>query len=436
MTKLEERIRSGLHETAERIPDTGVKLTKTKSKPVRPVWIGVAAVLGVLVLFSPVFLLDGSDPAATPEEPATPSTAVPASTTPSVAPEPDYLERFPVVVEVEETGDLIGLQQGHAFKSSDGGNSWSEIIVDGGADLIEVAPDGTVIAIGNAEHEQSTDALGPDSVVRPAPNVHIYDPVADEWQTIELPRPEFPVDDPQPVPMDGSGDCPKGGIQWTMDALSLVIGDRYVIAGEQRITEETICDQSFQIFWTSQDGQTWAIAEPTGIPGYVVGITWFDGSYIAYGSDTPWYSSGPNNPLEIWTSTDLRNWDSAEIDLSVLPANGYPEMFPDEEGTFGLGFTVVSNVTDGVLRMKVPIGLAAPSPDSTIADIDELNQWAEANNRTPIGEDTLELLDIDFPLDDEEVEKLSGYFNSDEGYGTLTLETDDGITWTSRYEDR
>lgn len=436
MTNLEERIRIGLHETAERIPDTGISLRETTPKPVRPVWVGVAAVVGVLILFSPVFLLDGSEPVAAPEDPTTPSTAVPATTVPAVEPEPDYLERFPVVVEIEETGDLIGLQRGHPFKTSDGGDSWTEIVLDGGTDLIDVAPDGTVMAIGNAEHDESTDALGPNSSVRPAPKVHIYDATGDSWQTIELPRPEFPVDNPQPAPMDGSGDCPKGNIEWTIDALSLAIGEMYVIAGEQRITEATICDQSYQIFWTSQDGENWRVTEQTGIPGYMVGVTWFDGTYIAYGSDTPWYSAGRNTPLEVWTSSDLTNWETAPIDLTVLPSNGYASMFPNEEASFGSGMTVQPTVADGTLQLAVPIGLAAPGPDASAANIDELNLWAEANNRSPISEETLDLLDIDFPLNDEEIEKLSGYFHSDEGYGSLTLETADGLTWTSHYEDR
>jgi hypothetical protein len=111
-------------------------------------------------------------------------------------------------------------------------------------------------------------------------------------------------------------------------------------------------------------------------------------------------------------------------------------MFPDEEQTFGLGFTVKSTVNDGNLTLDVPIGLAAPGPDPNVADLDELNQWAEANNRGTINEDTLDLLDIDFPLDTEELEKLTNYFHSDDGYGSLTLTTDDGVTWISRYEDR
>lgn len=438
MTRLEDRIRSGLHEAAQRIDDeSGTSLGDHRTKTRRPtgVWVGIAAVVGVLVLFGPLVFLDRSDPVASPGEATTPTTQVPTPTTPpTVAPEPDYLDRFPVVVKVEETGDLIGLQRGHAFRSTDGGESWREILVDGGADLIDVAPDGTVIAIGNAEHEDSTDALGPGSWIRPAPKVHLHNPVSDEWTTNELPRPEFPVDDPRPAPMDGSGDCAIGGIEWTMDALSIAIGDRYVVAGEQRITEETICDQSHQIFWTSQDGETWRIIEPTGIPGYLVGITWFDGTYVAYGSDTVWYSVDPRKSLEVWTSSDLANWSPAEIDLSTLPPNGYPAMFPDEEATFGLANTVVSNVSDGRLRLTILIGLAAPGPDPSIADIDELNQWAEANDRHPVDQEALDFMDVDFPLDEDEVELLTLWFHGDEGSGRLILETSDGITWTSEYQ--
>lgn len=394
--------------------------------------MGVAAVIGVLVVFSPLIFLNGSDPAGSSNE-ASPSTAIPESTTPTAEPEPEYLDRFPVVVEVEETGDLIGLERGHAFKSTDGGESWSQILVDGGADLLDVASDGSVIAVNNSE--DSTDLLGPNSSVRPAPTVHVFDAVADEWTTTELPRPEFPVEDPRPAPMDGSGNCPKGNIQWTMDALSITMGDRLVVAGEQRVTEETICDESFQIFWTSSDGESWEIIESTGIPGYMVGLTWFDGSYVAYGSDSPWYRSS-REPLRIWTSSDLTTWESADIDLSMLPANAYPSIFPDEEATFGLGSTVTSTIADGVLRLTVPIAMAAPGPDASINDIDELNQWAEANNRLTITQDILNSLDIDFPLNDEEVQKLTNFFDVDEGNGQLILETTDGTTWISQYESR
>jgi hypothetical protein len=445
MNNLEDRVRSGLHETAERIPETGTRVVDHGARKRRPagIWMGAAAVVGVLVLFGPLLFLNSQDPEPPlGAEPAIPTTAAPGTTTtaalgtttPADEPTPEYLDRFPVVVEVEETGDLIGLERGHAFMSTDGGESWSEILVSGGADLVDLTPDGRVIAISNAEHEDSTDALGPDSSVRPAPKVHFYDPVIGEWVTTELPRPEFPVDDPVSVPIAGSGSCPIGGIQWTMDAISIAISDRYVVAGEQRITEATICDESHQLFWTSDDGETWSITEPTGIPGYMVGLTWFDGTYVAYGSQLHWYSVNPDKTVEIWTSGDLADWESAEIDLSMLPENAYPAMFPDEERTWGLGGTVQSTVTDGLLRLVIPIGVAAPGPDPDIADLDELNQWAEKTRRISIEQETLDSLAIDFPLDDEEVKKLTGFFQADEGHGLLTLETEDGVTWSTQYE--
>lgn len=75
MTQLEARIRSGLRETAERIPESGTVLAVRLTKPGRPVgvWMGVAAVFAVLVLFSPLVFLDESDPAAPPGETSTPS---------------------------------------------------------------------------------------------------------------------------------------------------------------------------------------------------------------------------------------------------------------------------------------------------------------------------------------------------------------------------
>lgn len=58
MTKLEQRVRSGLHETAVRISETTVeRLGQPKSRRPDGVWMGVAAVLAVLVLFGPVLLL-------------------------------------------------------------------------------------------------------------------------------------------------------------------------------------------------------------------------------------------------------------------------------------------------------------------------------------------------------------------------------------------
>lgn len=67
MTRLEERIRTGLHETAERIPDTAPIPTTRRHRTTRPVgvWISAAAIAAVLILFTPVLLLDRPEPVPT-----------------------------------------------------------------------------------------------------------------------------------------------------------------------------------------------------------------------------------------------------------------------------------------------------------------------------------------------------------------------------------
>jgi hypothetical protein len=71
MTKLEERVRSGLHQTAERIPDGFVGGASIRTKTRRPsgVWMGIAALFIVMVLFTPLLFLNrsGSTSTAVPQ---------------------------------------------------------------------------------------------------------------------------------------------------------------------------------------------------------------------------------------------------------------------------------------------------------------------------------------------------------------------------------
>jgi hypothetical protein len=67
VTRLEERIRSGLQETAERIPETAPVRETRRLRSSRPagVWAAVAAVAAVLVLFTPILFFGGSEPGTT-----------------------------------------------------------------------------------------------------------------------------------------------------------------------------------------------------------------------------------------------------------------------------------------------------------------------------------------------------------------------------------
>jgi hypothetical protein len=440
----EEKLRRGLGVIVNEAPPGKdfEKLTTLTVVPVarrpRGVWVAAAALVGVLGLFSPLLLMSEPEPlVGPPNEPIAPVATAPEDPVvdDAAADEPLVDERFPVVVEVVETGDLIALQRRHAFRSTDGGESWTEILGHGGVDLIDVMPDGTLIAIRNGtEHEFGV--FGPNTWVREPGYVHRYDQLTAEWERTELPRPAFPVDDPVPAPMDGSTGCGLAGIHWTWDALSIAIGKQIVIAGEQRIVEENICDESFQFFWVSDDGgHTWAIIQETGIPGYIVSLTWFDGRYVATGTDSKWYSGAPERSLQVWTSSDLTVWDEAHLDLSVLPDNALPSTYPDNEVSWGLGNTATT-MTGDILQIQVSIWLVQPGPPAEISSLDELNEWAVANGREhPITQELVDLLGIDFPPDDDELRMLHGYFLATERGGRLILETADGLTWTTSYGD-
>jgi hypothetical protein len=68
MNRLEDRIRTGLHEAAERIPDTAPATAVQRRRSARPagVWVAAAAIAAVLVLFTPILFLNRPDPAADP----------------------------------------------------------------------------------------------------------------------------------------------------------------------------------------------------------------------------------------------------------------------------------------------------------------------------------------------------------------------------------
>lgn len=79
MTKLEERIRSGLQETARRIPEGDISGHRTVLRRPTGVWMGVAAAIAVLVLFVPLAFILGSDPEAPPaNQPSFDGDVVPA----------------------------------------------------------------------------------------------------------------------------------------------------------------------------------------------------------------------------------------------------------------------------------------------------------------------------------------------------------------------
>ncbi len=112
MTRLEERIRSGLQETAERIPDTAPTHATGRHRSSRPagVWVGVAAVVVVLVVFGGLALLTGGGDGVANDPVPTSSTA-PASASPFlgswVSTDSRYDESHAtLVIEASEDGSV------------------------------------------------------------------------------------------------------------------------------------------------------------------------------------------------------------------------------------------------------------------------------------------------------------------------------------------
>lgn len=89
MTRLEERIRFGLQETAERLPDTAPTRAARPLRSRRPagVWAAIAAFAAVLVLSIPILFVGGSDPDTSPaSDPPNPFVGTWATTRSGTAP--------------------------------------------------------------------------------------------------------------------------------------------------------------------------------------------------------------------------------------------------------------------------------------------------------------------------------------------------------------
>jgi hypothetical protein len=98
----------------------------------------------------------------------------------------------------------------------------------------------------------------------------------------------------------------------------------------------------------------------------------------------------------------------------------------------------VAESSDG-RSLTFPVERYRPGLDSSITDIDALRQWridaglpASPTDEMSLAE-SLEFDGIDFPLDDEELRLLSGFYDVREPIGTLTLTSVDGTDWEANY---
>jgi hypothetical protein len=322
-------------------------------------------------------------------------------------------------------GSLVALSQMNVWRSVDGGATWEEWYArDHEIDLLAVAPDGAIVTVRNPN--ETAEALGPGSVVNGTPEIHRYDPSTEVWTVLPLPRPDLPEPDLAPQAED-IDQCGLFGLQSWVDGSSIAVGEQIVILGDHRVVGDGICDEDFQFLWASANGLDWSLIPEIPIDGYLTGLLPNADQYVGYGSSTPSYQ-GPGTPQpQIWVSTDLDSWVEWSLDLSTLPQGAIVHYWPE-----------VAESSDG-RSLTFPVERYRPGLDSSITDIDALRQWridaglpASPTDEMSLAE-SLEFDGIDFPLDDEELRLLSGFYDVREPIGTLTLTSVDGTDWEANY---
>ncbi|MEX2651155.1 MAG: hypothetical protein WD473_01750 [Acidimicrobiia bacterium] len=382
----------------------------------------IAATLVILVIAIPALLRgpETEGPAdsvveTTPlEEPSAPVTTV------ALIESPDG-DGYTTVHTLND-GSRVALVQMNLWRSVDDGESWEEwYALDHEIDLFTVAPDGAVLAVRSPNDPIETPDSG--SMVNGTSEVHRYDSATETWSVINLPRPELPDPELAPAPADGS--CEITGLQSWVEGIAIVVGEQIVILGDHRVVADGICDQDFQFLWTSSDGINWNLVPELGIDGYLHGIIWAGDGYVGYGSSVPSYVGPPTPEPRVWTATDLTSWSEPTIDLTALPEDGIVNPWLRVETT-ARGLTLTYDVE----RYR-------PGLDSSITDLADLQHWVidagwTEGDADELGE-MLEGMGVIFPLDEAEIQELTGGLDMREPIGILTLTSSDGTDWEATY---
>lgn len=377
-----------------------------------------------------------SDSAPPPAGQTSPPTAV-SSTTSTLPWVSDYdAPPTQIVRSLEGTDTVVALrgcaQPGacdSAWLSADGGATWQMILAskDRLLDLIGFAPDGAILAFTNS-NDIIRGTLGNGSVVNGAPQVHRFDADSGQWETVELVRPDLPVPGLAPITADSGSDCPITGLHNWVDAAAVAVGHNVVVLGDQRVVGEGICDETFQVVWTSPDGRTWSQPTKAEIDGYASSMFWYQDRYVAYGSDSP--KGNPETWPAVWSSLDGLKWDSILIPaLPDLPEGSNIWVAARTDWSIGPGNTII--IRYPVWHYRSPI-------DSSVTDIDGLRAWFTATTGSPPPADMdfdriLEGGGIDFPLDETEIGYLQSLFDQTEIIGQVIFTSPDGVHWETTY---
>ncbi|MEN8237889.1 MAG: hypothetical protein ABFR53_01680 [Actinomycetota bacterium] len=446
---LDQRLRQASDEVRQAVSGhEGAPITGLVGRT-RSLRVVAAAAAVVLIAGAGAFALRGTEAADTPVTGSQEQTAttihvqeqVDSPATPVVA---SPFDDFSALRRLEATGDLIGLKFNSIWKSTDGGETWSLFHGEPGQmiETLDVSADGAIVAIENLNDVRKGE-LGPDSVSNDSPRVHMYDPNSDQWRVMTLPRPDLPIEDLAPAPMDGTGTCELGGLQSWVDGTAVAFGPEIVIVGGHSVVGEGVCNESFQLLWTSPNGLDWTIVPDTGAEAYLTGLVWADDSYIGYGTPLAQFpgvdrdeATNAELSLGIFTTTDLSTWTQVPLNLAVLPENVVVDTAPPASDNSGIRMAGVVPTSDGTVAFTFPVLHRLPGPNLDLPDVEALHQWlidsrliAESDTTDTV-QQTLEMMGVEFPLDTQEVEWLANYYLVDlEQVGRLLVEKDVGDGW-------
>ena len=341
---------------------------------------------------------------------------------------------FNDVVADPSTGVLYGVDQGHVKRSADGGSTWETIReADHGFRSVTLTPTGALVAVLTYQ-DPLPDLVAEGFVSNRTPEVHRYDPGADSWQVIELPRPALPGGSTEPQ-AEQTAECPLFGGQSWVSASAATAGSEVAVLGVHRIVAAGVCDRSTPILWLSTDGIDWEMTELTLADGHPVGIDTVGDGYVAIG-DAVANATPPWDELRLWHSVDLRDWTPVVFDPA---AAGLPSLSTVVVDPF-TGFDATRS-DDGRLRLSFPVVEMGPGITTSISDLDELSEVIAANSgdvagpgRVPELEAILARdLDVTFALDDGDVLKLRACFDHRVDLGLLTATSDLGGSWSFNF---
>lgn len=378
-----------------------------QSRPPRTQWlVTLAAAVAVIALFAIPSLVRG-----------------PAAGSPATQVEGTRLEAegLTSVHRVPQTGDLVALRDRRLVMSSNGGGDWRQVAL-GEYVLAAVAPDGSVVAVSPQRHAE--EPVGPGSEGSDTPTVLRFDPTTGEGTTVELPRPAMPEGELAPAPSDGS--CGPGGLRSSILPIAAASGPQIAIVGDHRITTADICNETRQFIWTSSNGLSWSIIPDIDIDHYVSGLLWDGVKYVAYGSSERAYHRTADARLFAWTSADLASMTPHLVDRPSLAEDEILYVPTEVKGNDDRQETIWVDSNTGSVVVTVQVLRYRPGLES-VTNIDELSDWLDDAGAYPQAEridQILDELDVDFPLDQTEIDTLRSSLVITEPAGYLDIPTD------------